>query len=130
MYRLCPLQSIVKYNKTKGHKKPAIFRVEDFKVTNQIKELNKRIAELNESLNKNTIRTSKYYFISRSVKRGGRRKSIKISINKRDGVHQGQLLSLAITKQILIDTDSECYNIEQHCELVQLAIEEELLLLF
>jgi hypothetical protein len=37
--------------KTKGHKKPAIFRVEDFKVTNQIKELNKRIAELNESLN-------------------------------------------------------------------------------
>ena len=130
MYRLCPLQSIVKYNKTKGHKKPAKFRVEDFKVTNQIKELNKRITKLNESLNRNTIRTSKYYFISRSVKRGGRKKSM-ISINKRDGVHSGQLLSLAITKQILIDTYSECYNIEQHCEIVQLAVEEEeLLLLF
>ena len=62
----CPLQSIVKYNKTKGHKKPAKFRVEDFKVTNQIKELKKRIAEVNESLNKNTIRTSEYYFRSRS----------------------------------------------------------------
>ena len=124
------LYSQVKYNKTKGHKKPAKFRVEDFKVTNQIKELNKRITKLNESLNRNTIRTSKYYFISRSVKRGGRKKSM-ISINKRDGVHSGQLLSLAITKQILIDTYSECYNIEQHCELVQLAIEEEeLLLLF
>jgi hypothetical protein len=60
------------------------FRVEVFKLTNQIKELNKRIAELNESLNKNTIRTSEYYFRSRSVKRGGRRKSIKIAINKRD----------------------------------------------
>lgn len=117
----------IKYNKTKGHKKPAKFRVEDFKVTNQIKELNKRTAEVNESLNKNIIRTSKYYFISRSVKRGGRRKSIKISINKRDGVHSRQLLtcSLAITKQILIDTYSECYNIEQHCELVQLVVEEE-----
>ena len=78
---------------------------------------------MNESLNKNTIRTSKYYFRSRSVKRGGRRKSIKISINKRDGVHQEQLLSLAITKQILIDTYSACYNIKQHCELVQLAVE-------
>jgi hypothetical protein len=52
-----------------------------------------------------------------------------ISINKRDGVHSGQLLSLAITKQILIDTYSECYNIEQHCEIVQLAVEEEELLL-
>jgi hypothetical protein len=39
-------------NKTKGHKKPAKFRVEDFKVTNQIKELNKRITKLNESLNR------------------------------------------------------------------------------
>ena len=74
----CSLQSIVKYNKTKGHKKTAIFRLEDFKVTNQIKELNKRIAELNESLNKNTIRTSKYYFRSKT----GRSKKINKDLNK------------------------------------------------
>ena len=124
----CPILSIVNFNKTKGHKQPATFRVDDFKVTNQIKELNKRIVQLNDNLGKNTIRTSKYYFRSRNVKSGGRRKSVKISINQRDGVHPGQLLSLAITKQLLIDTYSECYHIEQHCELVQLRVEEEELL--
>jgi len=45
--------------------------------------------------------------------------------------HPGQLYSLAIVKQILLDTYKECYHIRQESELLQLHTEEaELLSLF
>ena len=96
----CPILSIVKYNTYKRHNKPEIFKVDDFSVTRQVIQLNARITHLNNSLFKNTINISKYFFRGRKVKRGGTRKSVKISINKKDGVHSGQLYSLAIVKQI------------------------------
>jgi hypothetical protein len=49
-----------------------------------------------------TINISKYFFRGRKIKRGGTRKSVNITINKKDGIHLGKLLSLAITKHILI----------------------------
>ena len=127
----CPILSIVKYNTCKGHNKPEIFKVDDFSVTRQVIQLNARITDLNNSLFKNTINISKYFFRGRKVKRGGTRKSVKISINKKDGVHSGQLYSLAIVKQILLYTYKECYHIWQESELLQLHTEEaELLSLF
>lgn len=127
----CPILSIVKYNTSKGHQKPQSFRVDDFRVTEQVSQLNARITDLNNSLGKNTINISKYFFRNRKLKNGGKRKSIKISINNRDGVHPGKLYSLAIVKQILIDTYRECYHTLQESELLQLRAEEsDLLSLF
>jgi hypothetical protein len=91
----CPILSIVNYNQYKGHDKHEIFKVEDFQVTRQIKALNSEIVKLNDRLNKKTINISKYFF------RG--RKSVNITMNKKDGVHPGKLLCLAITKHILLD---------------------------
>jgi len=121
----CPLLSIVKYNKHKGHKHSEHFKADDFKATEQIKQLNSKILALNSRLSKTTIRVSKYYFRARKLKPGKYRKSINISINQRDGVHPDQLLSLAITKHILLDTYSECYNIIDESDKVQLRVEEE-----
>jgi hypothetical protein len=75
--------SIVKYNTYKGHNKPEIFKVDDFSVTRQVIQLNARITDLNNSLFKNTINISKYFFRGRKVKRGGTRKSVKILSTKR-----------------------------------------------
>ena len=124
----CQLLSTIQY---KGHNEPEIFKVDDFSVTRQVIQLNARITDLNNSLFKNTINISKYFFRDRKVKRSGTRKSVKISINKKDGVHPGQLYSLAIDKQILLDTYKECYHIRQESEHLQLHTEEaELLSLF
>ncbi|CAC5356808.1 unnamed protein product [Mytilus coruscus] len=120
----CPILSISKYNKFNGHKQPASFTVDDFQVTKQIQKLNSEIIDLNHKLNKNTIKVSKFFIRGRKIKRGGYRKSINISINKRDGLHPGNLLNLAITKQLLLDTYSECYNEIQESEFVQLQVEE------
>ena len=100
----CPILSIVNWNKHKKHPKALTYRGEDFKLTRQIKKLNSKIVELNNSIFKNTVRTSRYYFRGRPSKRGKTRKSVNIAINKPDGVHPGKLLSLAITKQLRIDT--------------------------
>ncbi|CAC5373567.1 unnamed protein product [Mytilus coruscus] len=124
----CPILSIVSNNKYKGHNNPETFKTDDFQITRRIKHLNTKIIEINNRLNKNTINISKYFFRGRKSKKGSIRKSVKITINKRDGVHPGQLLSLVIAKQILIDTYSECYHITQESELVTLRVEEEELL--
>ncbi|CAC5372114.1 unnamed protein product [Mytilus coruscus] len=127
----CPILSIVNYNKHKGHTNPATFKVEDFLVTRQIQNLNTKISELNQGLRKNTVKTSKYFFRARKVKRGGYRKSVNISLNKTDGVHSGPLLSLVITKQLLLDTYRECFHIATEAEEIQLRVsKEELLSLF
>ena len=124
----CPILSIVNYNQYKGHDKPEIFKVEDFQVTRQIKALNSEIVKLNDSLNKKTINISKYFSRGRKIKRGGTRKSVNITINKKDGIHPGKLLSLAITKHILLDTYKECYQVVHESEIIQLHVEEEELL--
>ncbi|CAC5411912.1 unnamed protein product [Mytilus coruscus] len=48
----CPLLSISQWNKAKGHKDPESFKNADSIITAQIKSLNKRIWNLNLSLNK------------------------------------------------------------------------------
>lgn len=123
-----PILSIINYNQYKGHDKPEIFKVEDFQITRQIKALNSEIVKLNDRLNKKTINISEYFFRGRKIKRGGTRKSVNITINKKDGVHPGKLLSLAITKHILLDTYKECYQVVQESEIIQLHVEEEELL--
>jgi hypothetical protein len=50
--------------------------------------------------------------------RGGTRKSVNITINKKDGIHPGKLLSLAITKHILLDTYKECYQVVHESEIM------------
>jgi hypothetical protein len=75
-----------------------------------------------------TINISKYFFRGRKIKRGGTRKSVNITINKKDGIHPGKLLSLAITKHILLDTYKECYQVVHESEIIQLHVEEEELL--
>jgi len=122
----CPILSIVNWNKNKKHNNPAKFRVDDFQVTRQIKLLNSKISEINRSLTKNTKKTSQYYFRGRKVKRGGIRKSVRVSINKADGVHPGTLL--VTTKHLLIDTYTECFHMRQESDIVQLHVEEEELL--
>jgi hypothetical protein len=64
----------------------------------------------NDSLNKKTINISKYFFRGRKIKRGGTRKSVNITINKKDGIHPGKLLSLAITKHKLIVVKTDKIN--------------------
>jgi hypothetical protein len=48
----CPLLSIRHWNKNKGHSKPETFKVDDFIITRQIQELNYKIWEINDQLNK------------------------------------------------------------------------------
>lgn len=126
----CPILSIVKWNKSRNHQNPAKYKSEDFQVTRQVKLLNSKILELNKSIGKNTIKISQYFFRGRKVKRGGVRKSVRITINKKDGVHPGALFSLVITKHLLIDTYLECYHIRQQSDIIQLHVEEEELLNF
>jgi hypothetical protein len=49
-------------------------------------------------------------------------------LTKKDGIHLGKLLSLAITKHILLDTYKECYQVVYESEIIQLHVEEEELL--
>ncbi|CAG2224564.1 unnamed protein product [Mytilus edulis] len=57
----CPLISISNWNKSKGHKRPETYKVEDFLATKQIQELNGKIYELNRRLNKTSVKISKYF---------------------------------------------------------------------
>lgn len=66
----CPILSIGKYNKHKGHKHSERFKADDFKATEQIKQLNSKILALNSRLSKTTIQVSKYYFRARKLKPG------------------------------------------------------------
>ena len=127
----CPILSITKWNRIKGHKDSESFKNDDSLATHQIKLLNKRIWQINSTLKKASVRVSRYFF--RCRKRQGKvsRKSVVLSINNKDGVHPGKLLSLAITKHILLDTYIECYNILDESEYLQITVaEEEILSLF
>ncbi|CAG2190723.1 unnamed protein product [Mytilus edulis] len=121
----CPLISISNWNKSKGHKRPETYKVEDFLATKQIQELNGKIYELNRRLNKTSVKISKYFFRGRKRRKGQTRKSVNLSINNKDGIHPGRLLSLAITKNILLDTYTECFNIDQESEFIQIRVEQE-----
>lgn len=121
----CPILSISQWNKHKGHSLSKTYKVEDFLVTKQIQELNLGIYKLNDRLHKTSIKVSKYYYRGRKRKGGQTRKSVNISINKKDGIHPGKLLSLVITKQILLDTYVECYNILHESEVLQIEVEQE-----
>jgi translation initiation factor IF-2 len=112
--------SIRHWNKNKGHPKPETFKVDDFIITRQIQELNYKIWEIIDQLNKTSVKISKYYF------RGGKtRKSVNLSINSKDGIHPERLLSLAITKHILLDAYTECFDIIQESEIVQIRVEQD-----
>jgi hypothetical protein len=121
----CPLLSIRHWNKNKGHPKPEPFKVDDFIITKQNQELNYKIGEINDQLNKTSVKISKYYFRGRKRKGGKTRKSVNLSINSKDGIHPGRLLSLAITKHILLDTYTECFDIIQESEIVQIRVEQD-----
>ncbi|CAG2224175.1 unnamed protein product [Mytilus edulis] len=121
----CPLISISNWNKSKGHKRPETYKVEDFLATKQIQELNGKIYELNRRLNKTSVKISKYFFRGRKRRKGQTRKSVNLSINNKDGIHPGRLLSLAITKNILLDTYTECFTIDQESEFIQIRVEQE-----
>lgn len=121
----CPILSISQWNKCKGHISPRNYKVEDFLVTKQIQELNHKIDKLNNRLHKTSVKVCKYYYRGRKRRGGQTRKSVNISINKKDGIHPGRLLSLVITKQILLDTYVECYQIIQESELIQIEVEQE-----
>ena len=113
--------SIRNWNKNKDHPKPETFKVDDFIITRQIQELNYKIWEIN----KTSVKISKYYFRGRKRKGGKTRKSVNLSINSKDGIHPGRLLSLAITKHILLDTYTECFDIIQESEIVQIRVEQD-----
>jgi hypothetical protein len=70
-----------------------------------------------------SVKISKYYFRGRKRKGGKTRKSVNLSINSKDGIHPGRLLSLAITKHILLDTYTECFDIIQESEIVQIRVD-------
>ncbi|CAC5404318.1 unnamed protein product [Mytilus coruscus] len=121
----CPLLSISNWNKYKGHKNPETYKVEDFLVNKQIQELNYKIYQNNSKLNKTSVKVSKYFFRGRKRRKGQIRKSVNLSINNKDGIHLGRLLSLAISKSILLDTYIECFNIDQNSELLQIRVEQD-----
>jgi hypothetical protein len=50
------------WNKNKGHPKPEKFKGDNFIITRQIQELNYKIWEINDQLNKTSVKISKYYF--------------------------------------------------------------------
>jgi hypothetical protein len=54
LVRLAPLLSV-----------PETFKVDDFIITRQIQELNYKIWEINDQLNKTSVKISKYYFRGR-----------------------------------------------------------------
>ena len=83
----CPLLSIRHWNKNKGHPKPETFKIDDFIITRQIQELNHKVCEINEQLNKTSVKISKYYFRGRKRKGGKTRKSVNLSSNSKDGIH-------------------------------------------
>ena len=127
----CPLLSIRHWNKNKGHPKPEKFKVDNCIITRQIQELDYKIWEINDQLNKTSVKISKYYFRGRKRKGDKTRKSVNLSINSRDGMHPGRLLSLAMTKHILFDTYTECFDIIQESEIVQIGVgQNELSALF
>lgn len=127
----CPFLSISNWNTSKGHPEPESFKESDLKVTNQIKSLNKGIWKLNSRLGKVSIRVSQYFIKRRKTRARKARTSVNLNINSKDGVHPGELLSLAISKNILLDTYQECYHIIKESEHLQIRVEkEELLSLF
>lgn len=127
----CPILSITKWNKHKHHHKPELFKTDDFVATKQVQDLNRKIWDLNKELNTTSVRISKYYFRGRKRRGGQTRKSVNLSINNKDGIHPGRLLSLVITKHLLLDTYKECFNIISQEDIVQITVEqEELITLF
>jgi hypothetical protein len=111
----CPLLSIRHWNKNKGHPKPETIKVDDFIITRQIQELNYKIWEINDQLNKTSVKISKYYFRGRKRKGGKTCKSVNLSINSKDGIHPGRLLSLVITKHTLLEES----------EIIQIRVEQD-----
>ena len=106
----CPLLSISQWNGSKGHENPDQFKDEDKLATEQITLLNTEIQKLNEVNSHNTIKISRFYFRSRKVKGKSSRHSVNLALNY-DGIHPGNLLSLATIRDLFEDVQKECYSL-------------------
>jgi hypothetical protein len=80
----CPILSIQKWNKYKGHKKPEKYKDEDLSVTKQITYLNKKIWELNRQLGTSSVKISQFYFRTRKEPHRPARRSVQIALNNKD----------------------------------------------
>ena len=135
-----PILSIQKWN-TKHLRNNQIkpqdlqkYKDEDKILTEQISDLNKRIWQMNKTAGHQPIKTSQFYFRTRGgkVKRKQKSKkirhSVRISLNKEDGVHPGKTVSLVITKLLLLDSYTECFISVPSEDILQIRIDEEELL--
>lgn len=104
--------SISTWNQSKGHSNSEIFKDEDKLATEQIAVLNTEIQKLNLAYSQNTIKVSRFYFRSRKVKGKSSRHSVNLALNY-DGIHPGNLLSLAVIKEVLEDVQKECYHMTE-----------------
>ena len=130
----CPPLSIEKWNnhprrkaRTSKEKKEED-KKEDKILTKQLRILNKQIWKLNSEQGSQPIKTSQFYFRTRGNKRKPNRHSVRITLNKSDGVHPVKLFSLIITKQLLLDSYKQCYIDPPSEEVLQLRVEEQELL--
>lgn len=128
----CPLLSISKWNNK--HLKPSTKEIEKYKkedklLTEQLTTLNKRIWQLNLNLGFQPIKTSQFYFRTRGGKnKTTLRHSVRITLNKQDGVNPGKTISLIFCKLLLLDSYKECFiSIPSEERLPVLVEEEELL---
>lgn len=108
----CPLLSISNWNQSKGHSNSEIFKDEDKLATEQIALLNTEIQKLNLAYSQNTIKVSRFYFRLRKVIGKSSRHSVNLALNY-DGIHSGNLLSLAVIKEVLEDVQKECYHMTE-----------------
>lgn len=128
----CPLLSISKWNIK--HLKPSTKEVEKYKkedklLTEQLTTLNKRIWQLNLNVGFQPIKTSQFYFRTRSGKnKTALRHSVRTTLNKQDGVHPGKTISLIFCKLLLLDSYKECFITIPSEERLQVLVEEEELL--
>ena len=106
----CPLLSSSEWNGFNGHINRDQFKDEEQLATEQITLLNTEIQKLDEIISHSTIKISRFYFRSRKVKGKSSRHSVNLALNY-DGIHPGNLLSLATIRDLFEDVQKECYSL-------------------